>query len=522
MGRGGVSRTRAESEQLPTTDLSPYDLALLPRAQWRLLVDAQPWTIVSNVAAAAAMTAFLSIATGQMEALWWMFAVLLTAAARFLTLLKWGRTTVLGRAPWQARVILLCGLAASGGLWGAAAALYIPDGDVVVEATFFAFAAGLCAAAAASLNAVLGASTAFAAPFLGTLILRLIDDGGADATSLAVAVGAFAVCIYGVANSCSRQTERTLRLMLVNRRLNRNLLEARAEKRSAQEEALQSEIGRRSAELAASAKGRFLGIIGHELKTPLHGVIGFASMIQQQTSGPVGRAEYVDYAGEIGRCGSGLLRLIDKILLFTRTSSRDGDFHPAQIDLEILANQVRHDVLENVVRADRRIEIDVPPDAAKVHGDPRLLRQALLELVENADKFSPADAPIRIECRATPSGARKLRVCDNGAGIPLEKVAGLMQPFVQMDDSYSRAAEGLGIGLTLVRHIADLHGGEVGIVANPLGGTVVELSLQMAPETPPANASGAADAADADGRHSRAMLDLSDPPILKQAASGRS
>ncbi len=514
LGRGGLRRSGGAPGRPPTIDLGPFDLALLPRAQWGLIVEAQPWTIVSNVAAAAAMTAYLTLGTDQPEALWWLLAIVLTAAGRFLTLLRWGRTTVLGRTPRRARAILLVGLAASGGLWALAAALFIPTGDVAVEATFFVFAAGLCAAAAATLNAVLGASLAFAAPFLGTLIVRLIADGDANAITLAISVGAFAVCVYGVAYAGSRQTERALRLLLANRRLQRNLTEARAEKRSAEEDALQSELGRLRAESAASAKGRFLGLIGHELKTPLHGVIGFANMIKQEMSGPIGQAAYVDYAEEISRSGMGLLRLIDKILLITRTSAKGADFQPVETDIESMAAQVRRDVLANAERPGRRIDIDVSPAGALVHGDPRLLRQAIFELLENADKFSPADAPILIECRAPPGGAAILRVCDNGAGIPPEKAATLMQPFVQADDTYARQTEGLGIGLALARHVMDLHGGEIGIVPNPDGGTIVELSLQAAPSIPTVVA------AKSDVRPAK-TLRFSSPDEQKRAASGR-
>lgn len=470
--------------------LDPVDLELLPRAQWRALIQALPWSIAANLGAAATMAVYLTFTTLATEAVAWGMAVAAANMLRLVHLRAAGRKAVIGRKPKQVRLTILAGLAVAGVLWGGGALWFMPNGGFAVEAMFCCFAVGLSAGAAASLNAVRWAPEAISLPLLASILPVLMLDGSVDALAMAAAVTVFALCMYGVGSAGHRSTARTIRMWLGNRRLNRNLRRAQQSETSAQLHARESEAGRRQAEAVATAKARFLGMVGHELRTPLNGVIGFANMIERQVLGPVGDDQYAEYAQEIGRCGGDLRRLIDKIMLFAAASKGEQAKSRRRVELDMLCKSVEHDVLTDTVYAGRRIIVDAPAGLAAL-GDARLLAQMLRELVENGLKFSPADAPVRIMCRPMGESGVRLSVRDEGAGIPPDKLFQVMEPFVQVDQTYARDAEGIGLGLPLVQHFVDLHGGDLRMTNAIDGGLIVEIFLTAdlsSSQAPPAAA----------------------------------
>lgn len=388
-----------------------------------------------------------------------------------------GRRCVLGRAPAYSRNLVTASVALAGIVWAAGVLWFLPGADFATKAMFCCFAVGLSAGAAVSLNVTKWTATVLTAPTFATILPILLYQASTTAALMASAVAVFAIAMAGVARAGRRQTTKTILLWLENRRLSRNLLESRAKETAAQIEALEAEVARRQAEAAESAKTKFLGIIGHELKTPINGIVGFAGMIEQEIHGALGDPQYHDYAQEIGRCGDDLRRLIDKLLLFARSSRGDHKAQRVSIQLAALCRTVEHDVRSAGMK--RRIEVVVEPPDLTVVGDPRMLGQLLWELLENADKFSPADKPIEIACVRAMNDRARICVVDQGPGIPPDQVAAVMEPFVQAGEGYAREGEGLGLGLTLVRHFADLHDGQLTIGESPAGGAVVGVSLPM-------------------------------------------
>jgi signal transduction histidine kinase len=112
-----------------------------------------------------------------------------------------------------------------------------------------------------------------------------------------------------------------------------------------------------------------------------------------------------------------------------------------------------------------------------LRADERKLKQVLLNLVSNAVKFTPAGGRIEVATRRDPAGGLTIAVRDTGIGIPPEHIATVLQPFVQVDNSLSRRHDGTGLGLPLVKAIAELHGGALRLASEVQKGTTVEVTF---------------------------------------------
>ena len=131
-----------------------------------------------------------------------------------------------------------------------------------------------------------------------------------------------------------------------------------------------------------------------------------------------------------------------------------------------------------IERARLMLALDVPAPAPVLRADARALRQILLNLVSNAVKFTPEGGTITVGVRHVPeAGGVALSVTDTGIGIAAEDIPKLMKPFAQVHNVYKRKYQGAGLGLTLVRSFAELHGGQVKLESTPGRGTTVTVTL---------------------------------------------
>jgi PAS domain S-box-containing protein len=233
---------------------------------------------------------------------------------------------------------------------------------------------------------------------------------------------------------------------------------------------------KRDAETANEAKSRFLSTMGHELRTPLNAINGFSQLIAEETFGPVGSQQYAEYAHLIHQSGHHLLDVINTILDATRIESGRmelaADWFSAQGFLQHTLDLARAESGRPEVEIQLGKTID-----AEVLADRRLLRQALLNLVGNAVKFSPPGAVVSVSATVSPAGAFEIAVSDEGPGIPAEAIERVTLPFFQADDSLSRTHEGSGLGLYLAKSFLELHGGRLEIMSPRDGGTVAALKL---------------------------------------------
>jgi PAS domain S-box-containing protein len=241
-----------------------------------------------------------------------------------------------------------------------------------------------------------------------------------------------------------------------------------------QERALRTAL--RQAEIANKMKAAFLAAMSHELKTPLNAVLGFSEIIRDEVLGPVGHDMYRDYAGDIHKSGTRLLSVINDVLDVSRLEG--GllilDARPENI-LDVVEGAIKQ--ARAITHDGRRIEIDVPADMPSLLVDPRRLSQAIGNILANALKFTPESGEVRFTAQIAADGTVLLLVEDTGIGMEPETVAAALEPFRQLDASLARRFEGAGLGLSIAKALAELHGGALGVQSAVGEGTAVTITL---------------------------------------------
>jgi two-component system cell cycle sensor histidine kinase PleC len=233
------------------------------------------------------------------------------------------------------------------------------------------------------------------------------------------------------------------------------------------------------AEAANASKTAFLANMSHELRTPLNAILGFSEIISQECFGPVGSERYRDYAGDIHASGAHLLSLINDLLDVAKIEAGRMDIAPRVLDaartldiaLKLIGTKARD--------KNQMLSIMVEPDAPDLYGDERAIKQILLNLVSNAVKFTPLGGNIQVIGGRAPNGDFQITVRDNGPGIPRDKLDNIFQPFNQVDNRFDRQAGGTGLGLALVRGLAELHGGRAWVESEYGRGCAVFVTLPV-------------------------------------------
>jgi signal transduction histidine kinase len=253
-------------------------------------------------------------------------------------------------------------------------------------------------------------------------------------------------------------------------------LETEAEQRQQVTNHLRSALS--SAENASRAKTEFLANMSHELRTPLSAILGFAEILQDDGLPQDSRLEFTS---SIEKSGRHLLHIINDLLDLTAIQSgklpvAKADCHPTEILQEVVELiSVKAEQKGLAVRCE--IETDVP---VLVHTDALRLRQALVNLVGNATKFTE-EGSIVVRVSSIAEG-RLLRfdIEDTGPGIAADQIDRIFEPFTLGDMSTTRTHEGTGLGLPISRHLAQLLGGDL-VVESRLGqGSNFQLTIDPA------------------------------------------
>jgi len=217
------------------------------------------------------------------------------------------------------------------------------------------------------------------------------------------------------------------------------------------------QAARSEAERANRLKDEFLATLSHELRTPLTAIMGWARMLRQGSLDEATRTRALDV---VDRNAAALTRLVEDILDISRITMGRFRLESAPVDLVVVV-QASIDAVRHTATA-KRIELttSVDPTVPRVAGDAGRLQQVFWNLLSNAVKFTPEDGHVDVTLRRVGSYA-ELRVRDDGRGIEPEFVPRLFNRFAQQDASTTRQHGGLGMGLAIVRHLVELHGGSV-------------------------------------------------------------
>jgi len=233
-----------------------------------------------------------------------------------------------------------------------------------------------------------------------------------------------------------------------------------------------------AAEKANEAKSSFLANMSHEIRTPMNAIIGLSGLLRRQN--PAG--DMVERLTMIEGAGKHLLTVIDDILDLSRIEAGQLQLEEQAVDVGALVAQVVAIVTESAHAKGIRLATELGPLPPQLLGDPTRLRQALLNLVGNAVKFtSIGTVTVRADCEIEDTASVRVRfeVDDSGPGIAPAAMERLFTPFVQADASTVRRYGGTGLGLAITRRLAQLMGGEAGARSVPEEGSTFWFTARL-------------------------------------------
>ncbi|MBW4520617.1 MAG: response regulator [Scytolyngbya sp. HA4215-MV1] len=238
---------------------------------------------------------------------------------------------------------------------------------------------------------------------------------------------------------------------------------------------------------ATRLKDEFLANMSHELRTPLNAILGMTEGLQEQVFGNINERQ-LKALQTIESSGTHLLELINDILDVAKIEA-------GQIELTYTSTSIHHlcqsslaFIKQQALQKNIQVQVKLPTHLPNLVVDERRTRQVLINLLNNAVKFTPEGGQITLQVqRPTPQDRAdsvcwvRFSVTDTGIGITPENIKKLFQPFVQIDSALNRQYTGTGLGLSLVKRIVELHGGRVGVTSDLGVGSCFTIDLPCTP-----------------------------------------
>ena len=243
-------------------------------------------------------------------------------------------------------------------------------------------------------------------------------------------------------------------------------------------------------------KTTFLATVSHELRTPLTSIIGYAEMLEGGAAGELTEAQ-AEFLSTIRGKADELLGLISHLLDLGRLETKTLRLQKEAVDPRALLSEVGSTIVPNANRRDIKLDIRVAPDTPKIWGEAVRLRQILLNLAENAVKFSSEGGEVTLHAEPGELGSGSssdleaalfsvnrpavvLSVRDTGAGIPEESLGRIFDAFYQVDGGTTRSHGGAGLGLSIVKQLVDGHEGTIEVDSILGEGTLFTVTLPAA------------------------------------------
>ncbi len=253
------------------------------------------------------------------------------------------------------------------------------------------------------------------------------------------------------------------------------------------------QLGISNEELARATrlKDEFLANMSHELRTPLNAILGMTEGLQDGVFGKINEAQ-LRALQTIDHSGNHLLELINDILDVAKIESGQLELEYVPISVSVLCHSSLAFIKHQALKKSIQLELKLPSRLPDLLVDERRVRQVLINLLNNAVKFTPESGHITLEItRLSPHLSPnpvseqhflRLAVTDTGIGIAPEHLPKLFQPFVQIDSALNRQYTGTGLGLALVKRIVELHEGSVSVISELGVGSCFAIDLPCAPD----------------------------------------
>lgn len=239
---------------------------------------------------------------------------------------------------------------------------------------------------------------------------------------------------------------------------------------------------------AAQAKDDFLANMSHELRTPLNAILGLSEVLQEQVYGPLTEKQTKSIR-IIEESGRHLLALINDVLDVAKMEAGKFELDIAPVEVSQLCQSSLRLIKQAAHKKRIKVTFQLDEDVITIAGDERRLKQMLVNLFSNAVKFTATGGLVGLEVKGlTEEEQVHFIVWDTGIGINSTDMRRLFQPFSQIDSSLTRQHTGTGLGLVMVKHLAEMHGGDVSVTSDVGQGSRFTVSLPWTNSRPqPAN-----------------------------------
>jgi PAS domain S-box-containing protein len=300
--------------------------------------------------------------------------------------------------------------------------------------------------------------------FAGQPSLTLLDAGvrAVQSTPLVSSAGNLLGILSTHFRLPHRPGERELRLMDVLARQAADYLERKRTEEEIARLLTEEQAAREVAENATRAKDQFLALVSHELRSPLNAVLGWNRLLRSQQGQDPQIAKVTE---TIERNAKAQLQLIEDLLDTARIINGKMSLELQPVEPVAIISQALDTVRPSADSKGVVVLTDLDSEAGQITGDPDRLQQVVWNLLSNAIKFTPGGGRVRIELRRAGAGVQ-IAVSDTGRGISPDLLPYVFDRFKQGDAEFSRRHGGLGLGLALVKHLVELHGGTV-VVESP-------------------------------------------------------
>jgi signal transduction histidine kinase len=358
---------------------------------------------------------------------------------------------------WR-RLAILSG-ALVGITWALSTVVVFRPADPLNLMAVVGIAFGVIAGGAAIMTALPQVYYAYLAGHVPVLAAVIAAQGGVPMITLGAGILVFGAMMIVIVRTGSASLAQSLHLRFEHMEVVDRLEQAKA-----------------AAEGANRSKSEFLAMMSHELRTPLNSIIGYAEII----TGPASTkraAKLEEYTKDIKDSAHHLLAIINDILDLSKAESGKMDLQEGLFAAAAMVERCRRTIQPRASEGGVTVTVDVDAGLTAVRGDERLMRQAVLNILSNAVKFTKQGGMVRIHVHRVADGGLAIEITDTGIGMAPEDIPRALEPFQQLDHGLKREHSGSGLGLPLAKRFIERHRGRIE-VASRLGiGTTIRLVL---------------------------------------------